>query len=116
MEKSSRRSPLCIRIAAQERERLELEAGDMPLSAYVRSRLFDTATLAPRRRMQRPIKDREVLAQLGNTRLANNLNQIARATHTGSLPFHPDTERDMQEAYLAIQAMRQDLLKALGLF
>jgi hypothetical protein len=84
MEHEHLRSPLCIRLTLQERTRLEYEAGELPLSSYVRSRLFDAGEIAPRRRL------------------------------SGSLPVCPETSRDIYEAYLAIQAMRQDLLSALG--
>lgn len=117
--KSAKTSPLCIRITDRERERLEQDAGDLPLSAYVRSRLFDAAVIAPRRRMLRPVKDREALArvlgELGSARIANNLNQLARAANNGSLPFGHETARDLHDACVAVHAMRHDLLAALGM-
>lgn len=118
MEHEPLRSPLCIRLTKQERQRLEQDAGDMPLSAYVRSRLFDENHTAPRKRFKRPIKDHEalgrVLAELGNSRITNNLNQLARAANSGSLPLCPETERDIHEAYITIQSIRQSLMAALG--
>ena len=74
-------APFCLRLSKEERARLEHDAGDMPLGAYVRSCLFDNPT--PRkRRMKRPVKDHEILAQLltklGASRMANNLNQLAQ--------------------------------------
>ncbi len=110
---------LSIRFTAEEHIRLERDAADMPLSAYVRSRLFDADQIAPRRRLQRPVKDREslarVLAGLGQSHMANNLNKLAKMANSGSLPVCPETTHAIHEAYSAIQAMRQDLLHALGL-
>ncbi|MEJ2681299.1 MAG: plasmid mobilization relaxosome protein MobC [Gammaproteobacteria bacterium] len=45
-------------------------------------------------RKKRPIKDikalSQVLAELGQSRIANNLNQLAKASNTGSLPVNRD--------------------------
>ncbi len=58
------------------------------------------------------MKDHEalgrVLGQLGNSRLSNNINQIAKAVNTGSLPVTPETKSELQKASAAIQAMRED--------
>ena len=110
--------PFSLRLTFEERTQLEREAGDMPLGAYIRSRLFNTAT-APRKRERRPVKDYQVLAkvlgELGRSRLANNLNQLAKAANSGSLPVTPDTERELRVTCEAVQAIRYDLIAALGL-
>ncbi|MGN7437576.1 MAG: plasmid mobilization relaxosome protein MobC [Alcanivorax sp.] len=112
-------SPFCLRLSKEERERLEYEAGDMPLGTYVRSRLFDDPT--PRkRRMKRPVKDHEILAQLltklGSSRIANNLNQLARAANSGSLLLMPEIEEDLRQALSDIVWMRKILMQGLGLY
>lgn len=110
--------PFSLRLTFEERAQLEREAGDMPLGTYIRSRLFNTAT-APRKRERRPVKDYQVLAkvlgELGRSRLANNLNQLAKAANSGSLPVTPDTERELRVTCEAVQAIRYDLIAALGL-
>jgi hypothetical protein len=55
------------------------------------------------------------LAELGKAHLANNLNQLAKAVHTGSLDVTPDTERLIREAYTEIMWMRETLVAALGI-
>lgn len=112
-------SPFCLRLSTEERERLEYDAGDMPLGTYVRSRLFDDPT--PRkRRMKRPVKDHEILAQLltklGSSRIANNLNQLARAANSGSLLLMPEIEEDLRQALSDIAWMRKTLMQGLGLY
>lgn len=42
------------------------------------------------------------------------LNQLAKAVNTGSLPVSPETESDLIEACREVQALRADLLRALG--
>ena len=56
-----------------------------------------------------------VLAALGQSRIASNLNQLAKAVNIGVLPVTPETEADMSEACAAVSAMRADLMRALGL-
>lgn len=107
--------PFSLRLTFEERSRLEAEAGDMPLGAYIRSKLLGGPASPPRRsRGKNPVKDHQALAKvlglLGQSRLASNLNQLAKAAHTGSLPVTPDTESSLQDACKAIQAIRHDLM------
>ncbi len=120
--KSERRSPppFSLRLTFEERARLEREAGDMPLGAYIRSRLFDEpASDHPPRQRKRPVKDHQVLGQLlgelGRSRIANNLNQLAKAANSGSLLLNEDAHRALLESFDSIRAMRTLLLTALGL-
>jgi hypothetical protein len=89
-----------------------------PVSAYIRERLFGDAAAPRKRRGNSPIKDHEalgrVLGALGRSHLASNLNQLAKAVNTGSLPVTPETEADLKKACREVSAMRTDLLRALG--
>ena len=109
--------PFSLRLTAEERARLEREAGSLTLSAYVRERLFGEAP-ARRRRTRKPVEDHialaRVLAQLGQSSLASNVNQLARAVHVGTLPATPDTKAALDEACADVAAMRRDLMRALG--
>jgi len=90
---------VCFRVTKDERERLERDAGKIPLSAYARRRLCDSAVSTPRSRGLRPLHDHRALAQLlgalGQSHIANNLNQIAKALNSGSLPVTPETEQEI---------------------
>ena len=116
-EKETR--PFSIRLTQQERQHIEQAAGNLSLGAYIRSRILDEA--APRRRTRNShrAKDREalgrLLGELGRSRIANNLDQLARASHSGSLPVTPETENDIRSACTQIAWMRSELMKALGL-
>jgi len=55
-----------------------------------------------------------VLGALGQSRLSSNLNQLAKAVNSGSLPVSPETEADLSAACRDVSAMRTDLLRALG--
>ena len=114
-------TPFSLRLTFDERAILERAAGDSPLGAYIRKRLLNGEE-APRKkskkRKKRPIKDHkalgQLLAELGKSKLANNLNQLARASNTGSLPVTPDTERALRNACADVQEMRNLLMRALG--
>lgn len=112
-------SPFSLRLSFEERAQLERDAAGLSLSAYVRERIFDGSKTTPRRRGKFPVKDQKalasVLAMLGQSRLANNLNQLAHAANTGSLAVTPDTEASLKGACRDIASIRHMLMVALGL-
>ena len=111
--------PFSLRLTFAERAKLERDAAGMSLGAYIRSRLLDPETVAPRKRGKFPVKDHQALAQLlgllGQSRLANNVNQLAKAANTGSLPVTPETEEALLTAVHEVTRMRQLLIEALDL-
>lgn len=110
--------PFSIRFTFEERARLDAERGRTSLAAHIRERLFGEDTTPRRKPGNSPINDAEalgrVLGALGGSRLSSNLNQLAKAVNTGSLPITPETEADLSEACDAVKALRADLLRALG--
>lgn len=109
--------PFSIRLTQEERERLEAEAKGKPLSVYMRERLLGDGT-APRKLRRKPSADQaglaKVLGMLGQSRLANNLNQIAKAAHIGVLVVSPALIEELENACRDIRIMRDALLSALG--
>ena len=57
----------------------------------------------------------QVLALLGQSRLASNINQLARAANSGALPVNPDTEAALTAASTDIAAIKALVMKALGI-
>ena len=111
--------PVSLRLTHEERAALEKAALGMTLSAYIRSCLFGEKAAPRRTRNKAPVKDHKALARvlgaLGRSRIANNLNQIAKAVHMGALPVSPETERDIRDACRMVRHMRFLLMNALGL-
>ncbi len=111
-------APFSLRLTHEERARLLAAAGRKPVGAYIRERLFGDDAAPRKRQGNSPIKDHEalgrVLGALGGSRLSSNLNQLAKAVNTGSLPVTPETEADLKQACHEVSAMRADLLRALG--
>ncbi|KPM12302.1 plasmid mobilization relaxosome protein MobC [Citromicrobium sp. WPS32] len=112
-------SPFSLRLTFEERARLEEERGDQPLGAFIRERLFE-GKQAKRRRGKRPVKDHRQLAKLaamlGQSRIASNLNQLAKAANSGSLPVSKETEDALQSACTEVRRMRFILMRGLGLY
>ena len=102
----------------EEKARLDRDATGMSLSSYIRWRLFDPSNPPPKSRGKFPVKDHQAMTKLmamfGQSRLANNLNQLARSANTGSLLMDEATERMIVEARDEIAGMRRLLLEALG--
>lgn len=116
-EQEKRIYPFSIRLTFGERAILEQSAGHMPLGAFIRKKVLDGMTEERKRktkRPRRPIKDdvamAMLLAELGNAKLANNLNQLAKAANEGSLLITPDTEQAIRDAYTEILWMRRTLV------
>lgn len=111
-------APFSLRLSAAERARLDEMAGGQALGAYVRARLFGEG-VRPRRSLRRPGLDHQklalVLAELGNSRLAANMNQIAKGLNMGSLQASPGLALDLEQACRDIRRMRDLLIAALGL-
>ena len=118
-EKPDRRkkypSPITFRPTDEERVMLKKNAAGMSQSAYIRNCLFDSK--ASKRVI--PEADRmllaQILAKLGESRIANNLNQIAYHANCGSLVLDDVTIEEINEACLHVAWMRTQLIEALGL-
>ncbi|TPE46483.1 hypothetical protein [Amaricoccus solimangrovi] len=111
-------APFSLRLSHEERARLVAEAGRKSLGEHIRYRLFGQNAERRKRPGNSPVKDQEalgrVLGALGKSRLSSNLNQLAKAVNTGSLPVTPETEADLRQACRDVAAIRADLLRALG--
>ena len=110
--------PFSLRLTYEERARLDAERGSKTLAAYMRERLFGVDAAPRKKRGNSPVQDKEALGRmagaLGQSRLSQNMNQLAKAVNSGSLPVTPETEAEIKEACREISEMRVELLAALG--
>lgn len=113
-----RSTPLSVRFTETEKARLRALAGNRPLGLFIRERALG-GDAEPRARVRQPVKDAEplgrLLAPLGQSRLASNLNQLAKAANQGSLPVTAEVEAELRQACAEVHDMRLLLLRALGL-
>ena len=118
-KKSKRRytPPFSLRLTVEERKRLDELAGNQPLGSYIRNRILGEQT-EKRRKIKKPTPDTALLAlvlgEFGRSRLASNINQLAKAANIGILDVTPETEREIVQACAEIQAIRVLLITALG--
>ena len=113
-------SPFTLRLSQQERDQLYVLAQQMELSqaAFIRAKVFDGLPL--KRKENAPNLDHQSLAKLlvllGESRIASNLNQLAKHANCGTLELEDkEIEAQLQESYEAVIWMRQTLIKSLGL-
>lgn len=111
--------PISLRLTPEEREKLDHAAQGTSLSSYIRKCVFGKETSVRKARLRVPVKDQEALAKtlglLGQSRIANNLNQLAKEANRGSLLLDAETTDKINEAYEHILSMRSELIRALGL-
>ena len=118
--KPSRRaiSPLTLRLTEDERAKLEEMAAGMTLSTYVRACVFGKEAKRRKRRAKDTVADKkaaaEALALLGQSRIANNLNQLAYHANIGALDIGDAERAKIEEAYAHVLAIRALLVQALG--
>lgn len=110
--------PFSLRLSEAERKWLEAAADGEPIGTFIKERLFADEQTLKRKRLRISVHDHvalaKVLAALGASRLASNLNQIAKAANMGALPVSPELESDLTSACGEIREMRDRLMQALG--
>ena len=111
-------APFSLRLSEEERKALDELADGQPWGTYIKDAIFERQ-VRPRTRGAKPVKDRAELARLlgllGASRISQNINQLARAANTGSLPVNRDVHDALLESCDAVRNMRTLLLTALGL-
>lgn len=115
-------APFSMRFTKDERKSLEQAAASRPLVAYIRWLIFrkDMSEM-PKKRTRGETADKDhkeiakLLGALGKSRIASNINQLAKAANSGSLPVNEEIISSLKEASSSIQWMRDTLIKALGL-
>lgn len=118
--KSKRRytPPFSMRLSQSEREYLDQHSGNQSWAEYIRGRVFGQQA-EKRRKIKKPTVDTAMLAivlsELGQSRLASNVNQLAKAANMGTLDMTPEIEQEIEQACREIQAMKALLITALGI-
>lgn len=115
--------PVTVRLSQAEYDRLKHDAGALSMAAYMRLRLFGGGEIAPHRK---PYERKatspsaeltmigKMLGGLGQSGIAANLADIAKAAKIGALPVTPEVEAEVRAACEAVQDMRTRLVEALG--
>lgn len=111
-----RLTPFSVRFTPEERGQVEAQAGNMPLGSYIKTVLLTQDAPRYLKRRKPRVKNQELLAQvlacLGSTRLASNLNHLVKATHIGTFYFDADAKIAIFRAANDVAMMRQLLMQA----
>lgn len=106
--------PFSIRFSWQQRAELDRLAEDQPWASYIKSTLFNE-----KRQPKASPVDRKILAKLlgtlGKSRIASNINQLARAANSGSLPVNEEVTKALMGAARTIEWMKITLIEGMGL-
>lgn len=115
-------SPYSFRLTPQQRAFIkeQSQAAKMTESDWIRYLLFSDVKLieAKQKAAVKRVSDRDlsqVISLLGQSRIPNNLNQIAKGINMGTIIVTPDTERHIDETYRMVLWIRQTLIQQLGL-
>ena len=110
--------PFSMRFTEDERRVLEMAAAGRPLAACIRWLIFkeDMPELPKRRtREQMASLERKELSKLLGTlvksRISQNINQLAKAANSGSLPVNHEVVEELNNACATIRWMRTTLIK-----
>ncbi len=108
---------LTIRFSDSEWTALERSAAGRPVSTFARQKLIgDKAEKrqSTRRPQASDVLLAQILAALGSSDLSKNMREIAEGMQNGTLPQSDDIARDIRAACLAVEKIRYDLIRALG--
>jgi phosphoglycerate dehydrogenase-like enzyme len=107
-----------LRFSRDDYERLQELADGMALATYIRAIALNEKMPRRSRRSASSVADKEVQAQilglLGQSRIANNLNQLAYQANVGTLVIDDETRVQIDEAYENVGIIRETLITALG--
>lgn len=107
-----------LRFSPDDYERLQEMADGAALATFIRAKVLSKKLPRKARRSVTSIQDKQAIAQilglLGQSRIANNLNQLAYHANVGSLAMDDEVRIQIDEAYEHVLFLRKTLLKALG--
>lgn len=108
-----------IRLSVEDHEKLKTQADGAALSVYLRALILKQQLPKRKLRSTASVEDRQAIAQLlallGDSRIANNLNQLAYHANIGALVIDDETKGHIDEAYDHVLFIRNTLISALGM-
>ena len=120
----SKTKPVSIRFTADELYELKRLAGDLPLSVFVRQRLFDSEGSRTNEKLPPPsgrltVQGRQkllaqILLKLGQIRCVDNVNETLQGIQSGLIEASPEVCTSLDALTRELATIRVELLKALG--
>ena len=98
-------APFSVRLTEQERAELMRLANGQPLGQFIKDAILKNGVRPPPSRKPK-IKDQKLLAKLlgalGQSRIASNINQLAKAANSGSLPVNEEVLKSLHLSLIHI--------------
>lgn len=117
-KKTNGTSSFSMRLTQGQFDTLRQNAGSMPLSTYAKSVLFAEDVQTVRQSPRVIDGDRmllaKILAQLGQSEIASNLETMAREAEAGNLVVDQVERLCLLRAYAELKKIRELLLASLG--
>ncbi|PCJ99996.1 MAG: hypothetical protein COA45_04060 [Zetaproteobacteria bacterium] len=107
-------APFSLRLSKTERKALKELANGQPLGQFIRDAIFKHGKRPRKSQKTDPKQVAKLLGALGQSRISSNINQLAKAANSGSLPVNDEINKALNEAVNAIQWMRKTLIKSMG--
>ena len=115
-DRSKSPSPFSLHLNWEQRDKLDELAQGSPWGTYIKEVVFNSGR---RVRLKYHELDHKLIAKLlgtlGKSCLASNINQLAKAANSGSLPVNEEVTQALLKACRTIEWMRITLIEALGL-
>lgn len=113
-------SVLSIRLTAEERDLLTSTAGELPLSTYVRQKLFSDSLIITGTETRLSVVERQkllskLLMKIGTLNLDMQLSKLSSLLETGVFENEEVLQQELEKLSSAVAELRIDLLRALGL-
>lgn len=113
-----REPPVSVRFSKKERARLRVLKGDLSENAYIRHQALNPAHPPPRPKRRTVVADFREVAQIkaliSQSRLPNNVNQIAKSLHVTPGVLTPDELAQVRELVDLLSLINAKLDLALG--
>lgn len=107
---------LSLRVTLDEKAELTRLAEDLPVSRFIIDSVLKNGMRSSK---VRAFIDKQKIAQLlgllGQSGIASNINQLAKAANSGSLPVNGEVLNTLNESVNTILWMRDELITALKL-
>ncbi len=111
--------PFSIRFSWDQRAELDRLSDGQSWGGYIKDALFVKKQRPHYNRQTSKIQDRKILAKLlgalGQSRIASNINQLAKAANSGSLPVNVEVVNAIMSAVKTIEWMKITLIEGMGL-
>jgi hypothetical protein len=114
--RKSNPSPLSIYFNWAQIDKLDELRQGQKRGTFIKEVIFNSGKRLVRRYAETDrILIAKVLAALGKSRISSNINQLAKAANSGSLPVNEEVEKALLKACMTIEWIKVTLIESMGI-